>query len=586
MEAQKKKVPIFKRLLPYAGNKAPMLYFAMILSAVSGVLTLMPMVYIHKIVSTIILTGEIQVHMVTKQAVSAAVFAVSGLATYLFSAVLSHIFAFEVEDNIIRLNVRKLINKPLGFFTQVESGKLRNIIIKGAGETHAFLAHHLPNMAMTMITPVVLLVFFLIFDWKLGLASLLPMMIGMGLMRRLMSDDRKEMREVYYTEQANLSAQTVEYVRGIPVVKTFAQSVESFDQLYASIMKVKDAVMKMTMSFRNEMSAFEAIVSSTAFFLVPVALLLIVTGDMREVLGHSVIYLLIGPAFGTFVLRTSTISQYSYLAELALNQIDAILDYEEMSYGDKTSMDGELEFKHVSFSYGDEQVLDDISFKVHKGKTVALVGPSGGGKTTIAQLAARFYDVTEGEILIDGVNIKEYEQTSLMNNISFVFQNAALFKMSLRDNLLIGNEHATEVEIVQALRDSGSQSIIDKLDRGLDTVYGAQGTYLSGGETQRISIARAFLKDAQIMILDEATAFTDPENEKVILDAFQKLSKGKTTLMIAHRLSSVVDADRILLIQGGRIVAEGTHETLLAKAEIYQELWTEYQRSIDWKLGG
>lgn len=449
------------------------------------------------------------------------------------------------------------------------------------------MAHQLPDMAMTIISPVVLLVFFFIFDWKLGLASMIPMIIGMALMSFMMTATSKNLKDEYYTQLANLSSQTVEYVRGIPVVKTFAQSVESFHRLYSLIVKIKEVVLKLTMSYTNKMSWFEVVSTSTAFFLVPVALLLIkFNGNVTSVVANSVIYFLIGPTFAIFIMRTATISQYSYFAELALDKIENILDYEDFTYGDKIGDGTGIEFKKVSFSYDKEKVLDNISFKVNKGERVALVGSSGGGKTTIARLAARFYDADDGEILIGGLNIKAYKKEALMNKIAFVFQNSKLFKMNLRDNLLIGKQDATGEEINKALESSGSKEIVDSLKDGLDTVYGTKGTYFSGGEAQRLSIARAFLKDADIIILDEATAFADPENEHIIQESFKKLSKDKTTLMIAHRLSTVVDADRIIVIDKGKIVEEGKHSDLVDKGGHYKKLWDEYQKAVEWKIGG
>ena len=587
MKDKKKKTPVLKRLMPYSGDKGYMLYLAMLMSAISGIMVLMPMLCIHKIVSSIILDGKIDIAFIKENSIAAASFAGAGLVGCMLAIIISHVFAFEVEDNIIKLKVKEMMDKPLGFFANKESGKIRNVIMSGAAETHSFLAHQLPDMAMTIISPVVLLIFFFLFDWKLGLASMLPMIIGFCLMATMMGKESKKMRDEYFSGLANLSAETVEYVRGIPVVKTFAQSVESFDRLYSLITKIQAGVTKYSMSYRNKMSVFEAIGTSTAFCLIPVALLLIRTGgDVREVLGNSVIYLLIGPAFGNFIMRSATISQYTYFAELALDKIDDILNYGTLSYGDKKEVGGDLEFKNVSFSYGEENVLNNISFKVKKGELVALVGPSGGGKTTIARLAARYYDTDEGEILIGGTNIKEYDKKSLMNKVAFVFQNSKLFKMSLLENLLIGNEKASETEIEKALKDSGSKEIVDALDRGLGTVYGTKGTYFSGGEAQRISIARAFLKNASILILDEATAFADPENEQIIQSSFRKLSKDKTTLMIAHRLSTVVSADRIIVIKDGKIAEEGKHEELLEKDGAYKELWEEYRRSVNWKLGG
>ena len=573
--------------MPYAGKKSVLLYIAMVMSAVSGIMVLMPMVFIHRIVNTLILNETVDFSYVRENSIYAAAFAGLGLCIYLIGLVLSHIFAFEVEDTIIKTSVKKLIHKPLGYFDDKESGRIRNVIVSGASETHSFLAHQIPDMAMTIISPIVLLVFFFMFNWKLGLASMIPMVIGMILMSAMMTSETKKMKDEYYAELSELSSQTVEYVRGIPVVKTFAQSVESFNKLYSLIIKIKDGVLKLTMSYTNKMSWFETVSTSTAFFLVPVALLLIkCNGNLSNVVADSVIYFLIGPTFAVFIMRSATITQFSYFAELALNKIENILEFDDFMYGDKTSSDVGIEFKNVSFSYGGENVLDSISFKVNKGERVALVGSSGSGKTTVARLTARFYDTKSGEIFIGGINIKDFEKEALMKKIAFVFQNSKLFKMSLRENLLIGKPNATDEEIESALINSGSKEIIERLENGLDTVYGTKGTYFSGGEAQRLSIARAFLKDADIIILDEATAFADPENEHLIQESFKKLSKNKTTLMIAHRLSTVIDADKILVIDNGKIIEEGKHADLINMNGHYKKLWEEYQKSVNWKIGG
>ena len=573
--------------MPYAGKKSVLLYIAMIMSAVSGIMVLMPMVFIHRIVNTLILNETVDFSYVRENSIYAAAFAGLGLCIYLIGLVLSHIFAFEVEDTIIKTSVKKLIHKPLGYFDDKESGRIRNVIVSGASETHSFLAHQIPDMAMTIISPIVLLVFFFMFNWKLGLASMIPMIIGMILMSAMMTSETKKMKDEYYAGLSELSSQTVEYVRGIPVVKTFAQSVESFNKLYSLIIKIKDGVLQLTMSYTNKMSWFETVSTSTAFFLVPVALLLIkCNGNLSNVVADSVIYFLIGPTFAVFIMRSATITQFSYFAELALNKIENILEFDDFMYGDKTSSDVGIEFKNVSFSYGGENVLDTISFKVNKGERVALVGSSGSGKTTVARLAARFYDITSGEIFIGGINIKDFAKEALMKKIAFVFQNSKLFKMSLRENLLIGKPDATDEEIESALINSGSKEIIERLENGLDTVYGTRGTYFSGGEAQRLSIARAFLKDADIIILDEATAFADPENEHLIQESFKKLSKNKTTLMIAHRLSTVIDADKILVIDKGKIIEEGKHADLINMNGHYKKLWEEYQKSVNWKIGG
>ncbi|MDO4692045.1 MAG: ABC transporter ATP-binding protein [Porphyromonadaceae bacterium] len=586
-EKNTKKKSILKRLLPYSGRRGYLLPLAMLCSALSGILVLMPMVYIHRIVSQIILSGSIGASRVWEDAVLAASLAAGGLLLYFLALLASHLFAFEVEQNIVKESVKKLLSKPLGFFVHNESGRLRKTIVDGAAETHSMLAHQLPDLAMTITTPIVLLVFLFLFDWRLGLASAVPLVISLLLMGTMMTKANMAMRDEYYSDLAALSAEAVEYVRCIPVVKTFAQSIESFERLYTLIMKSKALVVRWSMSFRNKMSLYEALVSSTAFFLVPIAILLIQHGgDLRQVLGHSVIYLLIGPTFGIFVMRSATIHNFVYFAELALDKIDACLEGEALEQGALKQAVGGLAFRNVCFSYGQEQVLRDVSFEVKPGERIALVGPSGGGKTTIARLAARFYDADQGDILIGGVNIKEYEQAALMQRIAFVFQNSKLFKMTLRENLLLARPEASEEELEQALIRSGAQEIIQRLDKGLETVYGQRGTYLSGGEAQRICIARALLKDADLVILDEATAFADPENEHIIQASLGELSKGKTTLMIAHRLSSVIHADRILVIDQGTIAESGTHQALLDQGGIYKKLWDEYQRAAHWKIGG
>ena len=582
---KEKKTPVLKRLMPYAGKKGYLLPLAMVFSALSGIMVLMPMVYIHKIVSGIILSSSVDETSIRHYAILAVCFAAAGLLVYFFALLVSHIFAFEVEANIIKLSVKKMMAKPLGFFANRESGNLRKTIVDGAGETHTMLAHQLPDLAMTLVSPLVLLVFFFLFDWRLGLVSLIPMLITMLLMGTMFNKKNMKLREEYNDGLANLSAESVEYVRGIPVVKTFAQSVESFDRFYSLIVKMKDFVVRWSMGFKNKMSLFEAISSSTAFFLIPAAILLFTSGgDMRQVLGNSVIYLLIGPVFGVFMMRNATIQNFTYLAELALNKIDATLAYDDLAYGSQTTVGEGLEFRNVSFSYRKEKVLDQVSFKVNKGETVALVGASGGGKSTVARLAARFYDADEGEIFMGDTDIKEYDKSALMQKIAFVFQSSKLFKMSLRENLLLGKPDAGDKEIEQALVRSGAKEIVDNLEKGLDTVYGTEGTYFSGGEAQRLSIARVFLKNADFVILDEATAFADPENEHIIQASFKELSKDKTTLMIAHRLSTVVHADRILVIEGGKIVESGTHDELLTQGDAYKKLWDEYQKSVKWTL--
>lgn len=584
----KKKASALNRLLSYGGKKAYLLRISIFLSAISGICLLMPMVFIHKILSGVIITGTVDSASVWANALYATGFAIGGFLLYMLCLILSHIFAFEVEHNIVKQNMEKMMNKPLGFFANRESGKLRKIIVDGAGQTHTFLAHQLPDFASALLSPVVLLVFFIVFDWRLGLISLIPIILGFIFMMLMMGKKGIEKRNRYFASMADLSAEAVEYVRGMPVVKTFAQSVESFERFHSLINETHESVMEMTLSWKNKYSFVEAVASSTAFFIVPAGIMMLSRGaDLKTVLGNSVIYLLIGPAFNMYVMRSMQISHFKYFAEQALDRIDGILEYEDFAYGTESGDDeGRIEFKGVSFSYGGEKVLDNLSFRVDKGQTVAIVGASGGGKTTIARLASRFYDVDEGEILLGNTNIKAFEKEDLMRRIAFVFQDSHLFKTSLLENLRIAKPDASEAEIEEALSKAGAKEIVDRLPEGLQTVFGSKGTYFSGGEIQRLCIARAFLKNAGILILDEATAFADPENEKLIQASFKELAKDRTTLMIAHRLSTVVDADKILLVEGGKIAESGTHKELLAKNGRYKALWEEYQRAAKWRIGG
>lgn len=574
--------------MPYSQHRKSCLFIAMLLSAISGILLLLPMVYIHRIIKEVILSGSSNFDTLKSNALYAAILPMLGLLLYALATVCSHIFAFEVEQNIIKSSMQKLLAMPLGYFQDKESGKLRNIILTGAGETHSILAHQLPDMASALISPIVILIFLFLFDWRLGIVCLLPISVGMTFMATMMTEQGKADRDAYYGNLNILSAESIEYVRGIPIVKVFGQSILNFRQLYKSIMTMKESVLKMALGWQNKMALYEAVTEATAFFLVPVAILLIMYGNNpKQIIINTIIYLLIGPIFGIFIMRNATISQYMYFASQGLDKIEEALDYPEMTDGTESTLSaGSLEFRNVSFSYADEQILDNVSFTLNKGETVALVGASGGGKSTIAKLAARFYDPQSGTILIGGKDIKNYTKTALMKNIAIVFQNAKLFKQSLKDNILMGKPNASEEEIQTALNEAGASEIISSLPNGLETIYGTKGTYLSGGEAQRLVLARAFLKNPDYLILDEATAFADPENEKQILTALHKLAKNKTTLMIAHRLSSVVNVDRILVVDNGQIKEAGKHAELLAKQGIYAKMWQEYQASCQWEIGG
>jgi len=515
--------------------------------------------------------------------------AVSGILIYFFALLSSHLAAFRVEIGMQKLGMEKILSMPLGFFDKHSSGKIRKIVNDGASTTHTFLAHQLPDMAGSAVSPIILIALIFMVDFRMGIVSLIPIGLGFITMGFLMNSEGKNFQKLYYDSLEDMSSESVEYIRGIPVVKTFGQSIFSFKKFYNSIIKYKEMVYKYTLLWRKPMSFYTVVMQSTVFFLVPVAILLIGRGEnIYLVVADFIFYILISPIFTVLLMKSMHFQQNIMIAEQAIDRLDSLLDYKNMTYNN----DGEnikkydLEFKNVVFSYENsgKPALDDISFKLNEGETIALVGASGGGKTTIARLAARFWDADGGEILVGGINVKNIKKEKLMESISLVFQNTKLFKGSLRENIIFGKENVSDEEVDEVVNFSKSRDIIEKLPNGLDTIIGSDGTYLSGGEQQRIAIARAILKNSPIVLLDEATAFADPENEHLIQKSLRELSKGKTTLMIAHRLTSVQNVDRILVIDNGKIAEEGTHDYLIKLNGIYKKMWDEYQSSISWKI--
>jgi ATP-binding cassette subfamily B protein len=587
---KKKKVFILKRFTPYMGKKKALLPLSLVLSALSAALNIIPFVLVWYITCDILSAPQaIDTSSVSTYAWLAFASAIGGLVVYYGALMSSHLAAFRVEAGMQKVGMEKILSMPLGFFDKHSSGKIRKIVNDGAATTHTFLAHQLPDMAGSVISPIILIALIFIVEWRMGVASLIPIILGFITMRFMRTTKGKEFQKLYFDSLEEMSSESVEYIRGIPVVKTFGQTIFSFKRFHDSIIKYKKMVHAYTLLWRTPMSFFTIIMQSAAFFLIPMATFIIGRGgDIALILADFVFYILISPIFTMLLMKTMHFQQNTMIAEQAIDRLDNILDYPSMDFTENTKniQDHSLEFKDVVFSYegADKKAIDKISFKLNEGETIALVGASGGGKTTIARLAARFWDVDEGEVLVGGINVKDIPKKQLMDNISFVFQSTKLFKGSLRENIVFGKENVSEDEINRAVDFSQSREIIDDLQDGLDTVIGSKGTYLSGGEQQRIALARAIVKDAPIILLDEATAFADPENEHLIQKALKKLSHGKTTLMIAHRLTSVQNVDRILVIEGGKIVQEGTHKELLNKGGTYKALWDEYQKSIAWKL--
>ena len=588
---KKKKAFVLKRFTPYMGKKKVLLPLSLVLSGLSAVLNIVPFVLVWFITRDILSAPQtIDVSNVGTYAWLAFASAIAGVVVYFCALMSSHLAAFRVEVGLQKVGMQKIMSMPLGFFDQHSSGKMRKIVNDGAGTTHTFLAHQLPDMAGTIVSPIILIVLILTVDWRMGLASLVPIIMGFITMKFMMSAKGKQFQKNYFDSLEEMSSESVEYVRGIPVVKTFGQSIFSFKRFYNSIIRYKEMVYAYTLLWRKPMSFYTIIMQSAAFFLIPMAIFLIGNGEnLALVLADFIFYLLISPIFTMLLMRSMYFQQNSMIAEQAIDRLDNLLDYPAMSYSKipRDIKSHSLEFKNVAFSYegADKRAVDGISFKLNESETIALVGASGGGKTTIARLAARFWDVNEGEVLVGGINVKDIPKKELMDTISFVFQNTKLFKGTLKENIVFGKKNVTQDEIRSAVDSSQSREIIEGLRDGLETVIGSKGTYLSGGEQQRIALARAFVKNAPIVLLDEATAFADPENEHLIQKALKELSRGKTTLMIAHRLTSVRNVDRILVIENGQIAEEGTHEALMSKGGLYKTMWDEYQQSIAWKIG-
>ncbi|AKB37645.1 ABC transporter ATP-binding protein [Methanosarcina siciliae C2J] len=589
MPKEKKKF-ILKRFMPYMGKKKVLLPLSLVLSGISAVLNILPFVLIWYITRDILSAPQsIDISNVSFYAWLAFASAIGGIIVYFCALMSSHLAAFHVEVGIQKVGMNKIMSMPLGFFDKHSSGKIRKIVNDGAGTTHTFLAHQLPDMAGSIVSPIILIALTFIVDWRMGLASFVPIILGFITMKFMMSSEGKKFQKMYFDSLEEMSSESVEYVRGIPIVKTFGQTVFSFKRFYNSIIKYKEMVHAYTLLWRKPMSFYTIIMQSAAFFLIPVAIFLIGRGEnLPLVLADFVFYILISPIFTMLLMKSMYFQQNTLIAEQAIDRLDNLLAYPGMSHSENTKniQNHSLEFRNVAFSYegSDKRAVDKISFKLNEGETVALVGPSGGGKTTISRLASRFWDADEGAVLVGGINVKDIPKKELMDNISFVFQNTRLFKGSLKENIVFGKDNVGEEELNKAIDFSQSREIIENLPDGLDTIIGSKGTYLSGGEQQRIALARAMVKNAPIVLLDEATAFVDPENEHLIQKALKELSRGKTTLMIAHRLTTVRDVNRILVIESGRIAEEGTHADLLNKGGIYKTMWDEYQKSVAWKI--
>lgn len=579
-----------KRLGAYMGRRKWLLPCSVGLSAVNGLLSLVPFILLWLVVR-MLLTAERDLAdtPLWDYALAAFIVSVTNVLLYFAALMLSHLAAFRIETNMRRKAMQRLMRLPLGFFDTQNTGRMRKIIDEDSGQTHTFVAHLLPDVASCVVAPIGIIVLLFAVDWQLGAAAMIPLIGAIGIMGYMMNPKNNQFQRLYLDAQEKMGAEAVEYVRGIPVVKVFQQTVFSFKRFYDSIISYRDLVIKCTLVWHTPMSFYILAINAFAFVLVPTAIILIGHGgDTTTIVANVILYVVIAPLIASNVMKAMYLSQDLFMANEAVERLEQLTHIAPLSQHDnpKRAEAYDIRFNNVSFRYegAEKDAVSHINLTIPKGKTVALVGASGSGKTTIARLIPRFWDVRQGSVTIGGVDVRDMRKDELMRNVSFVFQNTRLFKTSLIENLRYGNPDATTEQINRAIDLSQSRKIIDRLPQGLDTVIGAEGTYLSGGEQQRIVLARAILKDAPIVVLDEATAFADPENEQLIRKALAYLTQGKTVLMIAHRLTTVQDADSIVVVNDGEIVEQGTHEELLSEEKYYYRMWNEYQQSVSWKL--
>ena len=583
-------IKTLKRLGAYMGRRKWLLPCSVGLSAVNGLLSLVPFILLWLVVRILLTAeGDLADTSLWDYALAAFVVSVANILLYFLALMLSHLAAFRIEINMRRWAMERLMRAPLGFFGTQNTGRMRKIIDEDSGQTHTFVAHILPDVAGSVVAPLGVIILLFMVDWQMGLASMVPLVCAFGIMGYMMNPKNNHFQRMYLDALEKMSAEAVEYVRGIPVVKVFQQTVFSFKRFYDSIINYRDLVIKYTLLWRTPMSAYIVAINAFAFFLVPTGILLIGHGGQTAVvISDMTLYVLIAPVISVNVMKAMHLSQNLFLANEAVDRLEKLTDATPLpdSETPQRAKSSDICLHNVSFRYdgAEKDAVSHIDLTIGEGKTVALVGPSGSGKTTIARLIPRFWDVREGSVSIGGTDVRQMDKAELMHSVSFVFQNTRLFKTSILENVRYGTPEATLDEVNRAIDLSQSREIIDRLPQGLNTIIGSEGTYLSGGEQQRIVLARAILKDAPIVVLDEATAFADPENEHLIREALAHLTHGKTVLMIAHRLTTVQDADSIVVVANGRIAEQGTHEELMARKSMYNRMWNEYQQSVAWKL--
>ena len=587
-----KKQSALSRLMDIAGEHKYLVYLSWILAVLSAWIALVPVYDVWRIIKEILEVKPDYANAthITAYGWQAVEFALLAMAAYIVALMCSHKAAFRVQSNMRVSMMEHIMKLPLGYVESQGTGKIRKVVNDSSAATETFIAHNLPDKAVSAATPVGLLVMMMVFDWRLGLISLIPAVIAFILMGTLMMGPKmaEDMKQ-YQNSLETMSAEAVEYVRGIPVVKTFGQTVFSFKRFKAAIDDYEKWTLDYTKGMMLPMIGFTTASNGIFAALIIAAYTLGGNQITTQFALNLIFYILITSTLTTTLMKVAYAGESQMIVEDALNRMDGIFAVSPLPQSDKKSIpkDSSISIENVTFAYDEskDNAIDGITMHVKAGEHVALVGPSGGGKTTLASLIARFWDVKSGSIRLGGADVKDIDAKELMNQVSYVFQDSKLLKMSILENVRMGRPDAGDDEVMKALQAAQCMDIIEKFPDGVNTVIGSKGIYVSGGEAQRLSIARAFLKNAPVLILDEATAFADPDNERLVQKAFENLAKDKTVIMIAHRLSTVTDADCIYVLKDGRIAESGTHDELTAKNGIYTHMWNEYNKSVNWQVG-